>query len=194
MLWHLPFKWLLETGETKTCKLDQYIYRSCWDISLRNFDQKLMEVKAEKKSNLKCHNMITVQIWGDLPYIVCLFNRQSCDGKIVGHCIKLLYLSKILWATFSTSSNWKFLTEKTISTQIHVLIQTLLENFYLIVRTLYHNLRLVVILIIYRVVFLTGPPNFQYQNEKRWAANQRFCSIKFSMYKRSSLIEQHFSF
>ena len=38
----------------------------------------------------------------------------------------------------------------------------------------------------YRVVFLTGPPNFQYQNEKRWTANQRFCSMKFSMYKRSS--------
>ena len=29
----------------------------------------------------------------------------------------------------------------------------------------------------YRVVFVTGPPNFQYQNEKRWAANQRFCSM-----------------
>ena len=41
----------------------------------------------------------------------------------------------------------------------------------------------------YRVVFLTGPPNFQYQNEKRLAANQRFCSMKFSMYKRSSLVE-----
>ena len=25
--------------------------------------------------------------------------------------------------------------------------------------------------------FLTVPPNFQYQNEKRWAANQRFCSM-----------------
>ena len=46
----------------------------------------------------------------------------------------------------------------------------------------------------YRVLFLTVPPNFQYQNEKRWAANQRFCSMKFSMYKRSSLVEQRFSF
>ena len=27
---------------------------------------------------------------------------------------------------------------------------------------------------IYRVVFLTGPANFQYQNEKRWVANQSF--------------------
>ena len=42
--------------------------------------------------------------------------------------------------------------------------------------------------------FLTGPPNFQYQNEKRWAANQRFCSMKFSMYKRSLLAEQRFYF
>ena len=25
MLGHLPFKWLLETGEAKTCKLDQYV-------------------------------------------------------------------------------------------------------------------------------------------------------------------------
>ena len=32
----------------------------------------------------------------------------------------------------------------------------------------------------YRVFFLTVPPNFQYQKEKRWAANQRFCSMKFS--------------
>ena len=48
--------------------------------------------------------------------------------------------------------------------------------------------------ILYRVLFLTVPPNFQYQNEKRWAANQRFCSMKFSMYKRSSLAEQRFSF
>ena len=48
MLGHLPFKWLLETGEAKTCKLDQYAYRSCWDISLREFSQKLMKVKPEK--------------------------------------------------------------------------------------------------------------------------------------------------
>ena len=48
MVWHLPFKWLLETGEAKTCKLDQYAYRSCWDISLRDFNQKLMEVKPAK--------------------------------------------------------------------------------------------------------------------------------------------------
>ena len=47
---------------------------------------------------------------------------------------------------------------------------------------------------IYRVVFLTVPPNFQYQNEKRWAANPRFCSMKFSMYKRSLLVEQRFLF
>ena len=46
----------------------------------------------------------------------------------------------------------------------------------------------------YRVIFLTVPSNFQYQNEKRWAANQRVCSMKFSMYKRSSLVEQRFSF
>ena len=43
-------------------------------------------------------------------------------------------------------------------------------------------------------VFLTVPPNFQYQNENRWAANKRFCSMKFSMYKRSLLVEQRFSF
>ena len=67
-VWHLPFKWLLETAEAKTCKLGQYAYRSCWDISLRDFDQKLMD-QAWKQSNLKCHNMITVQIWGDLPHI-----------------------------------------------------------------------------------------------------------------------------
>ena len=36
----------------------------------------------------------------------------------------------------------------------------------------------------YRVIFLTVPPNFQYQNEKQSAANQRFCSIILSMYKR----------
>ena len=46
----------------------------------------------------------------------------------------------------------------------------------------------------YRVLFLTVPPDFQYQNEKRSAANQRFCSMKFSMYKRSLLVEQRFSF
>ena len=48
--------------------------------------------------------------------------------------------------------------------------------------------------ILYRVLFLTVPPNFQYQNEKRWAANQRFSSKIFLMYKRSSLVEQRFSF
>jgi len=48
MVWHLPFKWLLETGEAKTCKLDQYAYRSSWDISIRDFNQKLMEVKPTK--------------------------------------------------------------------------------------------------------------------------------------------------
>ena len=32
--------------------------------------------------------------------------------------------------------------------------------------------RLVEICFIYRVVFLTGPPDFQYQNEKHVAANQ----------------------
>ena len=42
--------------------------------------------------------------------------------------------------------------------------------------------------------FLIVPPNFQYQNEKRWAANQRFCSMNFSMYTRSSLVEERFSF
>ena len=42
--------------------------------------------------------------------------------------------------------------------------------------------------------FSTVPPNFQYQIVKRWTANQRFCSMKFSMYKRSSLVEQRFSF
>ena len=46
----------------------------------------------------------------------------------------------------------------------------------------------------YRVLFLTVPPNFQYRKEKRWAANQRFWSMKFLMYKRSSLVEQRFSF
>ena len=46
----------------------------------------------------------------------------------------------------------------------------------------------------YRVLFLTVPPNFQYQNENRWAANQRFCSMKFSTYKISSLVEKRFSF
>ena len=48
--------------------------------------------------------------------------------------------------------------------------------------------------ILYRVLFLTVPPNFQYQNEKRWAANQRFSSMIFLMYKRSSLVEQRFLF
>ena len=42
--------------------------------------------------------------------------------------------------------------------------------------------------------FFTVPPNFQYQKEKWWVANQRFCSMKFLMYKRSSLVEQCFSF
>ena len=46
----------------------------------------------------------------------------------------------------------------------------------------------------YRVVLLAVPPNFQYQHEKRCEANQRFCSMKFSMYKRSLLVEQRFSF
>ena len=41
----------------------------------------------------------------------------------------------------------------------------------------------------YTGCFLTVPPSFQYQNEKRWAANQRFCSMKFSMYNRSSLVD-----
>ena len=31
--------------------------------------------------------------------------------------------------------------------------------------------------------FLTAPPNFEYQNEKWWAANQIFCAMKFLMYK-----------
>ena len=30
--------------------------------------------------------------------------------------------------------------------------------------------------------FLTVPPNFQYQNEKQWEANQRLCSMKFLLY------------
>ena len=42
--------------------------------------------------------------------------------------------------------------------------------------------------------FLTVPLNFQYQKEKHWAANQRFSSMIFLMYKRSSLVEQRFSF
>ena len=42
--------------------------------------------------------------------------------------------------------------------------------------------------------FLTVPPNFQHQNEKQLVANQKFCSIKFMMYKRSLLVEQRFSF
>ena len=46
----------------------------------------------------------------------------------------------------------------------------------------------------YRVLFLTVPLNFQYQKEKHWAANQRFSSMIFLMYKRSSLVEQHFLF
>ena len=62
---------------------------------------------------------------------------------------KTFVLMKNIVSHFFTFSNWKFLTEKTISTQIRVLVQTLLENSYLIVRTLYHDLRLVVILISY---------------------------------------------
>ena len=38
------------------------------------------------------------------------------------------------------------------------------------------------------VWFITLPKNLQYQKEKRWAANQRFCSMKFSMHKRSALV------
>ena len=34
---------------------------------------------------------------------------------------------------------------------------------------------------IYRVVFLTGPPDFQYQNEKQVAANQDYFFKKISM-------------
>ena len=49
-------------------------------------------------------------------------------------------------------------------------------------------------LIFLKGVFFTVPPNFQYQNEKRWATNKRFCSREFSMNKRSSLVEQRFSF
>ena len=33
----------------------------------------------------------------------------------------------------------------------------------------------------YRVLFLTVPPNFQYQNEKQVAANQDYFFKKFSM-------------
>ena len=46
----------------------------------------------------------------------------------------------------------------------------------------------------YRVLFLTVPPNFQYQNEKQWTANQRFCSMKFSMYKRPRWLNNVFLF
>ena len=69
MLGHLAFKWLLETGEAKTCKLDQYAYRSCWDISLRDFNQMLMKVKPEK-SNLKYPNMIFGTHLRRSPYII----------------------------------------------------------------------------------------------------------------------------
>ena len=48
--------------------------------------------------------------------------------------------------------------------------------------------------IVIQGVFFNVPPNFQNQNEKRWAAKQRFCSMKFSMYKRPSLVEQRFYF
>ena len=44
----------------------------------------------------------------------------------------------------------------------------------------------------YRVLFLTVSPNFQYQNEKRVAANQRSFAEKISMKNISSLAWQVF--
>ena len=44
----------------------------------------------------------------------------------------------------------------------------------------------------YRVLFLTAPPDFQYQNEKQVTANQDYFFKKFSM--SSSLAEQVCSF
>ena len=37
------------------------------------------------------------------------------------------------------------------------------------------------VFVIYRVLFLTVPPDFQYQNEKQVAANQDYFFKKFSM-------------
>ena len=45
---------------------------------------------------------------------------------------------------------------------------------------------------IYRVLFNCSS-QFLIPKWKTWAVNQRFCSMKFSMYKRSSLVEQRFS-
>ena len=44
----------------------------------------------------------------------------------------------------------------------------------------------------YIVLFLTVPPDFQYQNEKQILANQDYFFKKFTMYKSFSLTEQVF--
>ena len=45
-----------------------------------------------------------------------------------------------------------------------------------------------------QVGFVTVPPNFQHPNEKRWAANQRFCSMKFSVTKNPRWLNKVFLF
>ena len=40
------------------------------------------------------------------------------------------------------------------------------------------NLKKVILLARYRVFFLTGPPNFQYQNEKNCSANEELSYIE----------------
>ena len=100
MVWHLPFKWLLETGEAKTCKPDQYAYRSCWDISLRDFNQKLMELTSCKKSNLKCHTLINRTDLRRSPLKLQIKLFQICpkvkECTVSWRYEKLIRLSKVL--------------------------------------------------------------------------------------------------
>ena len=119
---------------------------------------------------------------------ICPFERRGDIYKliIVACSFKLsfrsflpfiLKLIQILWRRPSPGNAWQILNGPRGSDHIYIFCS-----------------RMVMMVMSNHIqgVFFTVPPNFQYQNAKGWAANQRFCSMKFSMYKRSLLVEQHF--
>ena len=72
---------------------------------LKRFYSKVDGSQACKKSNLKCHTMITVQIWGDLPSRVTLRSGNFILSTLIFQ-LYIVYLQKVLWCHLNNERNY----------------------------------------------------------------------------------------
>ena len=84
---------------------------------LKRFYSKVDGSQACKKSNLKCHTMITVQIWGDLPSRVTLRSGNFTLSTLIFQ-LYIVYLQKVLWCHLNNERN--YLQQWTVSSECNM--------------------------------------------------------------------------